>query len=205
MSWNWLGIFIWVIILLYLLFIIKNIRKRHLIMIIKNHKRFETKTIMLDFVEIAAFLVASIWMISNMFFDNPTLNDHDTMQETIEYRPLILTPSNKNSYYVSIKTSKQKSPVQTYTVFYAGNKLAVNNNIASISYGTEPLNVVAEKIPYSEKELKKEDVKYQKAYLATYTARYKNVWQNGIGLHANQIATKYYLIRIPDRTFIKQN
>ena len=40
MSWNLLGILIWVIIILYLVFIIQDIRKRRIKMIIKSHKRF---------------------------------------------------------------------------------------------------------------------------------------------------------------------
>jgi hypothetical protein len=48
------------------------------------------------------------------------------------------------------------------------------------------------------------DKKYQRAYVAVYTAKYKKNWQNGIGMHAGHLATRYYLIRIPDASFIKQ-
>ena len=54
------------------------------------------------------------------------------------------------------------------------------------------------------KELAKMDKKYQRAYVAIYTAKYKRNWQNGIGMHAGHLATRYYLIRVPDSSFIKQ-
>ena len=34
-------------------------------------------------------------------------------------------------------------------------------------------------------------------------ARYKKNWRNGLGLSAGRVATEYYLIRIPDQTFVK--
>ena len=44
LGWNILGILAWLILVLYLIFIVQNIRKRHLIMIVKDRKRFEWKT-----------------------------------------------------------------------------------------------------------------------------------------------------------------
>lgn len=203
-SWNALGIIIWVIIIIYLLFIIQNIRNRHLLMIIKDHKRFEWKTFLLDLIEVVVLLVAGGLMIMNMFFDNLRLDDKSTLTAKVEYRPLILTPSNTNSYYVTDITSKQKVPVQTYQFYIPGKKITLNSNNASISYGINPQDIASERIPYTEKELKEMDSKYQKAYVAIYTARYKDTWKNGLALHANKVATQYYLIRIPDRSFIKQ-
>lgn len=52
--------------------------------------------------------------------------------------------------------------------------------------------------------LAKYDVKYQKAYVAIYEAKYKNTWQNGLGLHVGRNALKYYLIRVPDATFVRE-
>ena len=39
-SWNLLGILLWVIAILYFIFIIQNIRKRRITMIIKKHQKF---------------------------------------------------------------------------------------------------------------------------------------------------------------------
>jgi hypothetical protein len=43
-SWNIIGILIWVAIILYLVFIVQNIRQRRIKMIIKQHKRFTWPT-----------------------------------------------------------------------------------------------------------------------------------------------------------------
>ena len=41
LGWNILGILVWLILVLYLIFIVQNIRKRHLIMIFKDLKKFK--------------------------------------------------------------------------------------------------------------------------------------------------------------------
>ena len=109
-----------------------------------------------------------------------------------------------NSSYVTINSAKKKYGSQTYTFYRAGSKITASSDYASIAYGNTSLDVNAEKIPYVKKELAKMDKKYQRAYVAVYTAKYKKNWQNGIGMHAGHLATRYYLIRIPDASFIKQ-
>lgn len=51
-SWNIIGILIWVAIILYLVFIIQNIRKRRIKMIIKQHKRFSWPNFLLNAIGI---------------------------------------------------------------------------------------------------------------------------------------------------------
>ncbi|WP_127345764.1 LVIS_2131 family protein [Lactobacillus amylolyticus] len=204
-SWNLLGILIWVIIILYLVFIIQNIRQRRIKMIIKEHKRFSWPNILLDAVEIIIFLAAGTWILSECFFDNPNLEDKSRITSTVKYEPLIMsTGGTGNSSYVTINSAKKKVGSQTYTFYRSGTKTTVSSDYASVSYGKQPVRVSSERIPYVKKELSEMDKKYQRAYVAIYTARYKKNWQNGIGLHAGRIATQYYLVRIPDASFIKQ-
>lgn len=204
-SWNLLGILIWVIIILYLVFIIQNIRQRRIKMIIKEHKRFSWPNILLDAVEIIIFLAAGTWMLSECFFDNPNLEDKSRITSTVKYEPLIMsTGGTGNSSYVTINSAKKKVGSQTYTFYRSGTKTTVSSDYASVSYGKQPVSVSSERIPYVKKELSEMDKKYQRAYVAIYTARYKKNWQNGIGLHDGRIATQYYLVRIPDASFIKQ-
>lgn len=205
LSWNLLGILLWVIILLYLVFVIQSIRKRRIKMIIQEHKRFSWPNFLLSAVEILVLLVAAGWMLAQSAFDNPDLDDSSRITSTVQYQPLIMNTGTGKSSYVTINSSKRKYGSQTYTYYRAGTKVTVGNNYASVAYGSDPLNISAEKIPYELKTLKKMDKKYQRAYVAVYTATYKKNWQNGIGLHAGRIATRYYLIRIPDQSFIKQN
>lgn len=204
-SWNLLGILLWVIILLYLVFVIQSIRKRRIKMIIQEHKRFSWPNFLLSVLQVVVLVIAGGWLFGQALFDNPDLEDSSRITSSVQYQPLIMNTGAKKSSYVTINSAKKKYGSQTYTYYRAGTKVTVGNNYATVSYGTTPLNVTAEKIPYELKTLKKMDRKYQRAYVAVYTAKYKKTWQNGIGLHAGRIATRYYLIRIPDQSFIKQN
>ena len=203
-SWNIIGILIWVAIIRYLVFIIQNIRKRRIKMIIKQHKRFSWPNFLLNAIEIVILLVAAGWMFNQTFMDNPDLEDANRITSTVKYDPLIMNTGTGNSSYVTINSAKKKYGSQTYTFYRAGSKKTASSDYASIAYGNTSLDVNAEKIPYVKKELAKMDKKYQRAYVAVYTAKYKKNWQNGIGMHAGHLATRYYLIRIPDASFIKQ-
>ncbi|TSO25714.1 LVIS_2131 family protein [Lactobacillus sp. LL6] len=203
-SWNLLGILLWVIILLYLVFVVQNIRKRRIKMIIKQHKRFSWPNFTIDIIEVIILIIATGWMFNQSAMDNPNLDDASRITSSVKYEPLVMNTGVGNSSYVTINSAKKKFGSQTYTYYRAGTKVTVGSDYASVAYGNSPLNVSAEKIPYELKELKEMDKKYQRAYVAVYTARYKQTWQNGIGLHAGRIATRYYLIRIPDQSFIKQ-
>lgn len=202
-SWNLLGILIWVVIILYLFFIIQNIRTRRIKMIIKEHKRFTWKNAVLTAVEIIVFIAAAWWMLGEGIFDNPDLTDQSRISSTVKYEPLIMNTGTGNSNYVKIKAAAKKNGSQTYTYYSAGTKTTVSGDYASVVYGDKVNTVNAAKIPYEKKMLAKMDRQYQRAYVAIYTAKYKKNWQNGIGLHAGRIATRYYLIRIPDSSFIK--
>ena len=70
-SWNIIGILIWVAIILYLVFIVQNIRQRRIKMIIKQHKRFSWPNMALNIVEIVVLLLAAGWMFNQTFMDNP--------------------------------------------------------------------------------------------------------------------------------------
>ena len=204
MSWNLLGILIWVIIILYLVFIIQDIRKRRIKMIIKSHKRFTWPNFLLDLLEITILVVASVWMVNECLLDNPDLEDQARITSTVKYEPLVMNTGTGNSSYVTINSAKKKMGSQSYTFYKSGSKMTISNSYGSVSSGKNPLDVSAEKIPYSKTELLKMDRKYQRAYVAIYTATYKKNWQNGIGIHAGRLATRYYLIRIPDSSFIKE-
>lgn len=203
LGWNWLGILLWVVLILYLVFIVQNIRKRHLQMIIRYRKRFDAKTFSLDIVELLVLFVGLFLLVRQTFFDNPDLANREAVTSKIEYRPLILSTGAHSSYYVTAHSEKKTRPAQSYSFYSDGNHITVDSRYATISSGTKPSAVNAAMIPYSKKELAKADRHYQKAFMAVYTARYKNNWRNGLGLHAGRIAVRYYLLRVPDDTFIR--
>lgn len=203
-AYNYIGVIAWVIVVLFLVFIIQNIRKRHIKMIVMEHARFTWRNFLLDFFEIVIWLAMLGSMVTFTFFDNPELNDSARITDSVKYRPLILTVDQAGrSFYVKVKSVQSRDSKVEYTVLSYGNKITVNGFNSSVSDGTDPLSPEASAYPYSKKELLKRDQNYQRAYLATYVARYKKNWRNGLSLNAGQVAAKYYLIRIPDQTFVK--
>ena len=174
-SWNIIGILIWVAIILYLVFIIQNIRKRRIKMIIKQHKRFSWPNFLLNAIEIVILLVAAGWMFNQTFMDNPDLEDANRITSTVKYDPLIMNTGTGNSSYVTINSAKKKYGSQTYTFYRAGSKITASSDYASIAYGNTSLDVNAEKIPYVKKELAKMDKKYQRAYVAVLLNRSKKI------------------------------
>lgn len=203
-GWNILGILAWLIIVLYLVFIIQNIRKRHLVMIVRDRKRFKWSTTLIDVGEVIVLFVAIGLMSAITFFNHPNLENKKVITSNIEYQPLILSTGNKGSYYVVATSSNNTAPKQSYKLYSNTHKITVNSNYATISDGENPMSVQASAIPFSEKALKKADAHYQKAYVAIYTAQYNRNWLNGLGLHSGRQAARYYLIRVPDQTFVKK-
>lgn len=203
-GWNILGIIAWLAIVLYLVFIIQNIRRRHLMMIVRDRKRFEWKTTLLDAIEVLIFLAATSGMIFLTFFSQPVLEDNTLITSDIEYQPLILSTNSHKSYYVSANSDKGMRPIQTYHFYSNGSRYTVKSTYATISDGKVPQSIAANAIPYSTKALKTADKEFQKAYVAIYTATYKKNWYNGLALHSGRQATKYYLIRVPDRSFVRE-
>lgn len=203
-SWNVLGVALWVALIVYLTFIVQNIRKRRLRMIIERHHSFEWGNFAISIAEIAIFCLALGWLAGQLVFDNPNLNDQARISAKVKYQSLILQPSASKNYYVKVDSSKTKNASQNYIFYTAGHKYTVPSRMATVSYEDNPINVTASTIPFKLAKLKQMDDHYQKAYVAVYTARYKNTAQNGLGMHAGKVATRFFLIRVPDTSFIKK-
>lgn len=203
-SWNVLGVALWVALIVYLTFIVQNIRKRRLRMIIERHHSFEWGNFAISIAEIAIFCLALGWLAGQLVFDNPNLNDQTRISAKVKYQSLILQPGASKNYYVKVDSSKTKNASQNYIFYTAGHKYTVPSRMATVSYEDNPINVTASTIPFKLAKLKQMDDRYQKAYVAVYTARYKNTAQNGLGMHAGKVATRFFLIRVPDTSFIKK-
>lgn len=173
-------------------------------MIVMQQKHFTWRTLGLDFLEILILLIGLFIQIQNSFFDNPSLTVKSQIEQSIEYKPLVLSSASDRSYYVTSNSVQKKKLYQRYSFFTEGNQYSVTSDWATISDGSVALNTVAQKLPYSKQVLAKYDTKYQKAYVAIYEAKYKNTWQNGLGLHVGRTALRYYLIRVPDSTFVRE-
>ena len=83
-SWNIIGILTWVAIILYLVFIIQNIRRRRIKMIIKQHKHFSWPNFILNIVEVVILFVAAGWMFNQTFMDNPDLEDASGITSSVK-------------------------------------------------------------------------------------------------------------------------
>lgn len=202
-SWNFLGIFVWAILVIYVFFIIHNIRQCHLKMIIQKRRKFDAKTTIIDVIEILIFILACSYMSVITFFDNPNFSNQQILTNKFEYQPLVLSTGATKSHYVTVTCRHNRKMKQSYRFFSEDQRITVKSNYASIAEGVDPFPVEAQIIPYNKKDLRAADDHYQKAYVAIYTATYKKNWQNGLGLHAGHVFIKYYLIRVPDRSFIK--
>ena len=205
-SWNVLGVALWVVAIVYLVFIVQNIRHRRLKMIIQRQHKFEWGNSLISLLEVVSFCLLTGWLLAVSLFDDPNLTDTSRITSSVTYKPLVLQPSASQSYYVQVKSTKNRDLSQLYIFYLAGKKYTVPSHLATVSYEKDPINVTASALPFSAKELKKEDSRYQQAYVAIYTAEYKNTAANGIGLHAGREAKRFYLIRVPDSSFIdKEN
>ena len=205
-SWNVLGVALWVGAIVYLVFIVQNIRHRRLKMIIQRQHKFESGNSLISLLEVVSFCLLTGWLLAVSLFDDPNLTDTSRITSSVTYKPLVLQPSASQSYYVQVKSTKNRDLSQQYIFYLAGKKYTVPSHLATVSYEKDPINVTASALPFSAKELKKEDSRYQQAYVAIYTAEYKNTAANGIGLHAGREAKRFYLIRVPDSSFIdKEN
>ena len=201
-SWNVLGVALWVGAIVYLVFIVQNIRHRRLKMIIQRQHKFEWGNSLISLLEVVSFCLLTGWLLAVSLFDDPNLTDTSRITSSVTYKPLVLQPSASQSYYVQVKSTKNRDLSQQYIFYLAGKKYTVPSHLATVSYEKDPINVTASALPFSAKELKKEDSRYQQAYVAIYTAEYKNTAANGIGLHAGREAKRFYLIRVPDSSFI---
>lgn len=201
-SWNVLGVALWVGAIVYLVFIVQNIRRRRLKMIIQRQHKFEWGNSIISLLEVVSFCLLTGWLLAISLFDDPNLTDTSRITSSVTCKPLVLQPSASQSYYVQVKSSKNRDLSQQYIFYLKGKKYTVPSHLATVSYSKDPINVTASALPFSRKELKKEDSRYQRAYVAIYTAKYKNTAANGLGLHAGREAKRFYLIRVPDSSFI---
>lgn len=201
-SWNVLGVALWVGAIVYLVFIVQNIRRRRLKMIIQRQHKFEWGNSIISLLEVVSFCLLIGWLLAISLFDDPNLTDTSRITSSVTCKPLVLQPSASQSYYVQVKSSKNRDLSQQYIFYLKGKKYTVPSHLATVSYSKDPINVTASALPFSRKGLKKEDSRYQQAYVAIYTAKYKNTAANGLGLHAGREAKRFYLIRVPDSSFI---
>ena len=202
-SWNFVGIIAWIIVLALLIFVVFNIRNRHLKILVQQKKKITGITILTDLLEIVVVILAVSGMLYTSLFTKVDLNDKENIAVTYKYNPMIVqTTDDGQGYYVKINKQESSSSTDVYQYWLNNSKYTVSSQNATISDATLPFTVSGLRLNWPVKKIKKLDSKYQDAYVITMQAKYKNNFKNGLGLKANRYAMEYRVLRVPASSFI---
>ncbi|GEO46858.1 LVIS_2131 family protein [Companilactobacillus kimchii] len=202
-SWNFVGIIAWIIVIALLIFVVFNIRNRHLKILVQQKKKITGVTILTDLLEIVVVILAVSGMLYTSLFTKVDLNDKDNITVSYKYNPMIVqTTDDGQGYYVKINKQESSSSTDVYQYWLNNSKYTVSSQNATVSDATLPFTVSGLRLNWPVKKIKKLDSKYQDAYVITMQAKYKNNFRNGLGLKANRFAMEYRVLRVPASSFI---
>lgn len=202
-SWNFVGIIAWIIVIALLIFVVFNIRNRHLKILVVKKGKITGATILMDFVEILVVIFAVSGMLYTSLFTKVDLTDKSGVAVSYKYDPMIVQTTNDGQgYYVKIDKKESNTATDVYQYWINNSTFTVSSRNATISDATLPFTVSGMHLDWPMKKIKKADSKYQDAYVITVRAKYKNNFINGLGLKANRYAMEYRVLRVPARSFI---
>ncbi|WP_125573130.1 LVIS_2131 family protein [Levilactobacillus huananensis] len=202
-TWNLVGMTLWVLVLVALVWMVHDMRVRRIHLIVTEHHSFSWRNFTISTVELVVWLLFFGGMSYTTFFQNVNQLGN-RVSETTRYEPLVITTgtSNGSAYYVVVHNSDGQKPVQQYTYLTEGEKYQVNSTNATVATGKKAINLPASAYRWDEKKVKKYDQRHQKAWVGVIETTYKKSFVNGIGLHAGRLANRFTLIRIPDHSFM---
>lgn len=202
-SWNFVGIIAWIIVIALLIFVVFNIRNRHLKILVVQKGGITWKTILVDLLEIVVVIFAVSAMLYATLFSRVDLKDKNDIEMSYKYEPMIVQTTNDGQgYYVKIDKKDKHSDNDVYQYWVNNSTYTVSSHNATISDATLPFNVSGMRMNWPMDKIKKMDSKYQYAYVITAQAKYKNNFANGLGLKAGRFAVEYRVLRVPARSFI---
>ncbi|NLR09727.1 MULTISPECIES: LVIS_2131 family protein [Lactobacillaceae] len=202
-AWNLVGMGLWLIVLVTLVWMVHDMRVRRIRLIVKEHRSFSWRNLTISTIELVVWLLFFGGMSYTTFFQN--VNQLGArVDQTTRYEPLVINTGSTSgsAYYVEVDNSDGKKPVQRYTYLTEGEKYQVSSNDATVSDGKKPINLPASAYKWDEKKVTKYDQRHQKAWVGVIETTYKKSFVNGIGLHAGRLADRFTLIRIPDHSFM---
>ncbi len=202
-TWNLVGMTLWVLVLVALVWMVHDMRVRRIHLIVTEHHSFSWRNFTISTIELVVWLLFFGGMSYTTFFQN--VNQLGSrVSETTRYEPLVITTGtgSGSAYYVVVHNSDGKKPVQQYTYLTEGEKYQVNSTDATVATGKKAINLPASAYQWDEKKVKKYDQRHQKAWVGVIETTYKKSFVNGIGLHAGRLANRFTLIRIPDHSFM---
>ena len=202
-SWNFVGIIAWIIVIALLIFVVFNIRNRHLKILVQKKTKITWTTILVDFLEILLVILMVSGLLYTSLFTKVDLTDKNDVNVTYKYDPMIIqTTDDGQGYYVKIDKKESSSSTDVYQYWLNNSKYTISSRNATISDATLPFTVSGLRLDWPMKKINKYDSKYQYAYVITVHAKYKNNFINGLGLKANRFAMEYRVLRVPARSFI---
>jgi len=202
-SWNFVGIIAWLVVIALLVFVVFNIRNRHLKILVERKSKITWTTILTDLLEIIVVILAVSGLLYTSLFTKVDLTNKNDIAVTYKYNPMIVQTTNDGQgYYVKINKKESNSATDVYQYWLENSKYTVSSQNATISDSTLPFTVSGLHLNWPMKKIKKFDSKYQYAYVITVQAKYKNNFINGLGLKANRYAMEYRVLRVPARSFI---
>ncbi|HJF85959.1 MAG TPA: LVIS_2131 family protein [Companilactobacillus farciminis] len=203
-SWNFVGIIAWIIVIALLIFIVFNIRNRHLNILVVKKGKITWKTILTDLLEIVVIILMVSGLLYTSLFTRVDLTDKEAVSVSYKYDPMIVqTTDDGQGYYVKIDKKQSNSSTDVYQYWLNNTTYTVSSRDSTISDATLPFTVSGIHLDWPMKKIKKLDSKYQYAYVITVQAKYKNNFINGLGLKANRYAMEYRVLRVPARSFIE--
>ncbi|MFD1465091.1 LVIS_2131 family protein [Lapidilactobacillus mulanensis] len=202
-AWNWIGLGAWFILLVFLIFIVQNIRHRHIKMIVMTRRTFSFTTFLLDLLLVAIFIGGLGFMSYQTFFRHVDVTDQDLVSVKYSTVPLVLQTNGGNGYFVTVEQGEGRTPIQKYTYWTQGNQYQVKSIHASIATGEDPITIGARVYRFPSKMIKNADKKYE-AFVATVRATYKPTFLNGLGMRVGHNALDYTMIRVPSSVFVSK-
>ncbi|AKP02910.1 MULTISPECIES: LVIS_2131 family protein [Companilactobacillus] len=203
-SWNFVGIIAWIIVIALLIFVVFNIRNRHLNILVVKKGKITWKTILTDLLEIVVIILMVSGLLYTSLFTRVDLTDKEAVSVSYKYDPMIVqTTEDGQGYYVKIDKKQSNSSTDVYQYWLNNSTYTVSSRDSTISDATLPFTVSGIHLDWPMKKIRKLDSKYQYAYVITVQAKYKNNFINGLGLKANRYAMEYRVLRVPARSFIE--
>ncbi|KRN42774.1 LVIS_2131 family protein [Fructilactobacillus fructivorans] len=201
--WNLVGVIAWLIVLVVLILVIKNIRSRRIKMIVQDKKTFEWRNLLISIGEIVAFLVLLALMVYTTFFRNITKTNNRNVVTTTQVEPLIIQSDEHGSYYVKVEGNK--GPIQQYSFWLKNVKYQLPSTNAQVVTTRGNAEVTGRSYKLNRKNIKLNDQHFQNAWAKVVTLTYKGNFWNGLGMHAGKDANQFILIRVPNKTFVQRN
>ena len=202
-GWNWVGILLWIVAIIFLIWVIHFIRVKQLMLIISTQKSFDKKL----FATYVGLLVVSIAFIGTMswlsFFRPVDMNNKTDVDISTKYHQLELNQVKTGYYYVTAQKSENgKQPIVSYTYLTNGSKTTISSRNGTVSRGSDAINMDASVYPWNKKQVNEYDTKTGHAFSAEMTIKYKKTFLNGLGVRSGHVVGYYTLLRVPSADFI---